>query len=161
MYEKYFELVYAYVARRTRDRARAEDLTSEIFHKALANLPRFKWTGAPFAAWLLRIGSNLIADRGKQEARQAGTSIDESEFPAISRPIKETQQTDLVDCEQWARLFRLVDGLADDQRRVVRMRFAEEKSIKEIAAALERSEGAIKQLQFRALQTLRAQMGNE
>lgn len=161
VYEKYFELVYAYVARRTRDRARAEDLTSEIFHKALANLPRFKWTGAPFAAWLLRIASNLIADRGKQEARQASTSIDESESPAVSKPIKETQQADLEDCERRAQLFRLVDGLADDQRRVVRMRFAEEKSIKEIAAALERSEGAIKQLQFRALQTLRAKFANE
>lgn len=161
VYEKYFEVIYAYVARRTRDRARAEDLTSEIFHKALANLPRFKWTGAPFAAWLLRIASNLIADRGKQEARLARTSLEESESTGKSKPIKETQQADLEDCEQRARLFRLVEGLADDQRRVVRMRFAEEKSIKEIATALDRSEGAIKQLQFRALQTLRAKMSNE
>jgi RNA polymerase sigma-70 factor, ECF subfamily len=161
VYEKYFELVYAYVARRTRDRARAEDLTSEIFHKALANLPRFKWTGAPFAAWLLRIASNLIADRGKQEARQARTSIDESESPGISKPIKETQQADLEDSERRSRLYSLVDGLADDQRRVVRMRFAEEKSIREIASDLGRSEGAVKQLQFRALQTLRAKMSDE
>lgn len=161
VYERYFELVYAYVARRTRDRARAEDLTSEIFHKALANLPRFKWTGAPFAAWLLRISSNLIADRGKQDARQASTSIDESESTGKSKPIKETQQADLEDGERRAQLFSLVEGLADDQRRVVRMRFAEEKSIKEIAAALERSEGAVKQLQFRALQTLRTKMSNE
>lgn len=161
VYEKYFDLVYAYVARRTRDRAKAEDLTSEVFHKALANLPRFKWTGAPFAAWLLRISSNLIADRGKQAARQASTSIDEAESPHVSKPIKETQQADLEDGERRAQLFRLVEGLADDQRRVVRMRFAEEKSIKEIAVALERSEGAVKQLQFRALQTLRAKMSDE
>jgi len=66
VYEKYFELVYAYVARRVRDRAATEDLTSEVFRKALANLPRFKWTGALFGAWLLRIASNLIADRAKQ-----------------------------------------------------------------------------------------------
>jgi RNA polymerase sigma-70 factor, ECF subfamily len=161
VYEKYFELVYAYVVRRTRDRARAEDLTSEIFHKALANLPRFKWTGAPFAAWLLRIASNLIADRGKQEARQASTSIDESESTSISRPIKETQQAALEDCERRARLYRLVDGLANDQRRVVVMRFAEEKSIREIASDMGRSEGAVKQLQFRALQALRAKLSDE
>ena len=46
VYEKYFEVVYAYVARRVRDRAVTEDLTSEVFRKALAHLPRFKWTGA-------------------------------------------------------------------------------------------------------------------
>src|SRR5438128_4774026 len=49
LYENNFEVVYAYVARRVRDRAATEDLTSEVFHKALQNLPRFKWTGAPFA----------------------------------------------------------------------------------------------------------------
>src|SRR5512141_660112 len=75
VYEKYFDLVYAYVARRVRERAATEDLTSEVFRKALANLPRFKWTGAPFGAWLLRIASNLIADRAKKQAREV--SVDE------------------------------------------------------------------------------------
>src|SRR5260221_12401755 len=70
VYERYFELVYGYVARRVRDRAMTEDLTSEAFRKALANLPRFKWTGAPFAAWLIRIASNLIADRAKRAGRE-------------------------------------------------------------------------------------------
>src|ERR1041385_2472878 len=70
VYEKYFELVYAYVARRVRDRAATEDLTSEVFRKALANLPRFKWTGAPFGAWLLRIAANLIADRARRAGRE-------------------------------------------------------------------------------------------
>ena len=70
VYERYFELVYAYVARRLRDRAATEDLTSEVFRKALANIQRFKWTGAPFGAWLLRIAANLIADRAKRDARE-------------------------------------------------------------------------------------------
>ena len=59
IYDKYFEMVYAYAGRRMRDRARTEDLTSEVFHKALVNLPRFKWTGAPFGSWLLRIASKV------------------------------------------------------------------------------------------------------
>src|SRR6185503_6093780 len=66
IYEEYFELVYAYIARCTRNREETEDLTAEVFRKALEHLPRFKWTGAPFAAWLFRIGSNLIADRAKR-----------------------------------------------------------------------------------------------
>src|SRR5690349_22714556 len=70
VYERYFELVYGYVARRVRDRAMTEDLTSEVFRKALANIDRFKWTGAPFGAWLLRIASNVVADRAQKAARE-------------------------------------------------------------------------------------------
>ena len=162
LYERYFELVYAYVARRVRNRAEAEDLTAEVFKKALANLPRFKWTGAPFAAWLFRIASNMIADRAKRRAKEGNSepSLTVGLLPrdqsGTERPRgSQSQQTDLEDCERRAQLFRLVDELADDQRRVVVMRFAEEKSIREIAIELDRSEGAVKQLQFRALQNLR------
>src|SRR5437868_233038 len=79
IYEEYFELVYAYIARRVHDRSTAEDLASDVFHRALANLPKFKWTGAPFASWLFRIASNLIADRAKRAARASETSLDQSD----------------------------------------------------------------------------------
>src|SRR5213075_2444781 len=73
LYEHSFEVVYAYIARRVRDRSETEDLTAEVFRRALTNLPRFKWTGAPFAAWLFRIASNLIADRSKRKAREGAS----------------------------------------------------------------------------------------
>jgi RNA polymerase sigma-70 factor (ECF subfamily) len=155
VYEKYFEVVYAYVARRVRDRAATEDLTSEVFRKALAHLPRFKWTGAPFAAWLLRIAANLIADRAKRVAREEQS---DSEELADRGRSAQAQQSDLEAAERRAQVIRLVDELPEDQRRVVRMRFAEEKSIGEIAAQLNRTEGAVKQLQFRAFQTLRSKL---
>ena len=151
LYEQNFERVYAYVVRRVRDRDTAEDLTAEVFHKALANLPRFNWTGAPFAAWLYRIASNTIADRAKRAARES----DISELDDLG----ETCQVDLEEVEQRALLFRLVDELPADQGRVIVMRFAEEKSIREIASEIQRSEGAVKQLQFRGLQSLRARLG--
>ena len=163
VYENYFELVYAYVARRVRNRAEAEDLTGEVFRKALASLPRFKWRGAPFAAWLFRIASNMIADRSKRVAREV--PLDESVAAArgasaqVGKDDGTSQQKDLEDGERRALLFRMVDELAQDQARVVVMRFAEEKSISEIAVALDRSEGAVKQLQFRALENLRAKLG--
>ena len=65
----------------------------------------------------------------------------------------------LDEAERSARLFSLVNKLSDDQRRVIRMRFGEDKTIREIALELGRTEGAIKQLQFRAIENLRAQMG--
>src|ERR1700694_6191147 len=69
LYEIYFARVYAYIARRVNDRTEAEDLTSEVFHDALANMRRFEWRGAPFAAWLYRIAANAIADRSERLAR--------------------------------------------------------------------------------------------
>ena len=83
LYEKYFEVVYAYVARRVRERTATEDVTAEVFHKALQHLPRFKWTGAPFAAWLFRIASNLVADRANRKARE-GSLKDNSTEPLLA-----------------------------------------------------------------------------
>ena len=149
LYEKYFYLVYAYTMRRVGDRSTAEDLTSEVFKKALEYLPKYVWRGVPFSAWLLRIATNLIADRVRQAARE--------EELADHEDATETSQFSLEDDQERALLFRLVDQLPEDQRRVIALRFAEEKSIREIAEELGRSEGAVKQLQFRGLQTLRAE----
>src|SRR5580693_9181681 len=70
LYEINFERVYAFVAWRVGDRDAAEDLTSEVFHKALSNLRRFEWRGAPFASWLLRIAANAIADRAGRAGKE-------------------------------------------------------------------------------------------
>lgn len=152
LYERNFEGVYAYVARRVNDRDQAEDLTSDVFHRALANLPRFEWRGVPFAAWLIRIAANVIADRRKRSARQ-----DELSDPHADSD--NPTDTSFEEVEQRALLFRLVNQLPAGQRRVIEMRFAEEKSIREIARELGRTEGAVKQLQFRGLSNLRARLG--
>lgn len=157
VYELYFERVYAYVARHTRSRDAAEDITSEVFHNALANLTRFEWRGVPFSAWLFRIAANALADYFNRLARTRANSNLEGFDPPD--PSQFSTRGD-VDADR-ARLFRLVRELPDVQRRVVEMRFAEEKSICEIALAIGRSEGAVKQLQFRALESLRAQVGGK
>ena len=154
VYERYFELVYGYAARRVQNRSAAEDLTAEVFRKALEHLPRFKWSGAPFAAWLFRICSNLIADRAKRNAKLTSTPPNEL---AASDASKDSQ-TSLEEMERQAQIFRLVADLPADQKLVVALRFADAKSIKEIAAELGRSEGAVKQLQFRALKSLREKL---
>jgi RNA polymerase sigma-70 factor, ECF subfamily len=152
LYEGNFERVYAYVARRIGSRDAAQDVTAEVFHSALANLGSYQWRGVPFAAWLLRIAANAISDRWHSAAREQGK-------PAPDEPAH--ADVSIEEVEERARLFRLVDKLPAEQRRVVQMRFAEEKSIREIAVALRKTEGAIKQLQFRALESLRAQVGRK
>jgi RNA polymerase sigma-70 factor (ECF subfamily) len=154
LYELHFERVYAYIARRVHDRSAAEELTSHVFHQALANLGKFKWKGAPFAAWLFRIAANSIIDRAQKLARESSVQTDAG---TTTQPgIEQIEQVERI-----TRVYRSVDALPWDQRYVIRMRFAEEKSIREIAQQMSRSEGAIKQLQFRALQTLRTRLGEE
>ena len=149
LYENNFHRVYAFIARRVRDRAEAEDLTAEVFHQALSNLGRFEWRGVPFAAWLLRIAANTLADRWQRASRV-------QEVPAETLENAEAGAEQEV--ERRTMLFQLVDRLPEDQRRVIVRRFVEQKSVREIAQELGRSEGAVKQLQFRALQSLRSKV---
>ena len=150
LYELHFERIYAFISRRVSDRQTAEDLTSDVFHKALANLQSYQDRGAPFAAWLFRIAANAVADQSKRAAREVAAGTGEPPEPSV--------QPDLEAIEHRARLFRLVEDLPEDQRGVILQRFVEQRSIREIAQELARSEGAVKQLQFRALQSLRVQM---
>jgi RNA polymerase sigma-70 factor, ECF subfamily len=152
LYENNFERVYAYIVRRVGDRAETEDLTAEVFHHALANLKKYEWRGIPFVSWLFRIAANLISDRWQK--RKHEQSIDEPEqIESIQAGSAEFEEV-----ERKATLFRLVDSLPAEQQRVVVLRFVEQKSIKEVAQAIRKTEGAVKQLQFRALTTLRARM---
>jgi len=148
LYENNFERVYAFVVRRVRDRHEAEDLTAEVFQHALANVSRFEWRGVPFAVWLYRIAANAIADRWKQLSRESPNPVSD-----------DLDQAAWPDIERRATLFQLVDSLPVDQRSVIIKRFVEQRSIRDIALEFGRSEGAIKQLQYRALESLRARAG--
>jgi len=152
LYQNNFERVYAYIVRRVENRAETEDLTSEVFHHALANLKRFEWRGLPFAAWLLRIAANLISDRWQRTGREPIDDEPEQIELAHVSPVE------IEEVERRATLFRLVEALPVEQRRVVVLRFVEQKSIKEVAREIRKTEGAVKQLQFRALTTLRTRM---
>jgi len=150
LYEIHFERVYAYVVKRVQDRAESEDLTAEVFHRALANLQRFECRGIPFAAWLFRIAANLISDRWQRSSREL---IDDQAIDST-----QVSSAEIDEVERKATLFRLVEALPAEQKRVLVLRFVERKSIKEVAREVRKTEGAVKQLQFRALSTLRARM---
>jgi RNA polymerase sigma-70 factor (ECF subfamily) len=145
LYEQNFERVYAFFARRVTTREEAQDLTAEVFHQALASIGRFKWQGAPFIAWLYGIAAKVLSGYWQK----LGRSVD-------------TKELELSDAcggiERSVMLAELVELLAPDQRLVVLQRFVKQKSIREIAQELGRSEGAVKQLQLRALENLRARM---
>lgn len=150
LYDIYFDRIYAYVSHRANNRAVTEDLVAEVFHKALANLRRFEWRGAPFSAWLFRIAANEIADHAERLGRERALD-----------PPPEAEEADQEEAQDRAKIFAFLRDLPEDQRRVLELRFVEEKSVREAAGLLGRSEGAIKQLQFRGLENLRARIGGQ
>jgi RNA polymerase sigma-70 factor, ECF subfamily len=147
LYQANLDRVYAFVARRLPCREEAEDVTAEVFHQALAGIASFEWQGIPFAAWLIGIASHLIARRWQRATNHIEVPADELETIGVLDQI-----------DRHALLVQLVDRLPDDQRHVIRRRFVDQHSIREIAHELGRSEGAIKQLQFRAIENLRDQL---
>ncbi|HUE88230.1 MAG TPA: sigma-70 family RNA polymerase sigma factor [Vicinamibacterales bacterium] len=147
VYQRYIDRIYAFVSRRTANRAAAEDITSQVFEQALRTIGHFEWRGVPVSAWLFRMASNALADHWRERARDAHEAP-----PDVPDP------RDLEDIDRRIALYQHVERLPDLQRQVIRMRFVEEKSIRDVAAALDRSEGAVKQLQLRALENLRKSM---
>jgi RNA polymerase sigma-70 factor (ECF subfamily) len=99
------------------------------------------------------MAANAIADRWERVARETGNPS-----PRVAQKPLAPEEPDLEEIERHARLSQFAQRLPPDQRRVIELRFAEEKSIREIAQVLRRTEGAVKQLQFRALETLRKRM---
>lgn len=142
LYDRNFDRVYAFVARRVNNRAEAEDVTAEVFHRALSNIRKFERRGTPFVAWLYRIAANEIIDRAKRASREITLAVEPS-------------HEEMLAIEERATLFKMVEQLPGAQRDVIVKRFAEERSIAEVAREMGRSEGAIKQLQLRALEALR------
>lgn len=147
LYEQNFDRVYAFIARRAANREQAQDLTAEVFHQALASLNNFKWQGTPFIAWLYGIAAHVLATHWQRMGRD----------PEELSEDWDRGGTDEI--ERRAMLAELVQALLPDQRMVIVRRFIEQRSIREIAQELGRSEGAIKQLQLRALENLREKMG--
>lgn len=145
LFERHARRVYAFVAVRVRNRHEAEDVTSEVFHQALRNLKQYEYRGVRFSAWLFRIAANTVAQRGRDLAREQG-------IPHQSEPIIDPET------ERRAMLFQLVGTLPEDQQRVIALRYSEQKSLREIATEMQRSEPAVKQLHYRAIENLRKQM---
>jgi len=147
LYEQNFYRLYAFIARRVRSREEAQDLTAEVFHQALASIESLKWQGAPFIAWLYGIAANVLSGHWRRLGRNP------------EQLAEDWDQGGTEEIERSAMLSELVQSLLPEQRTVIVRRFIEQRSIREIAQELGRSEGAVKQLQLRALENLRKKLG--
>jgi RNA polymerase sigma-70 factor (ECF subfamily) len=148
--------VYRSFARFTDDPAEAEDLTQEVFLRALRALPRFEDRGLPFTAYLLRIADNLSRDRWRAAA---GRAVVIAEVPDRATPGPGPAGL-AEDNDRRHVLLGALDRLAPDHRAVLRLRILEGRSTGEVATLTHRSQPAVRQLQVRALAALRVALGD-
>jgi RNA polymerase sigma-70 factor (ECF subfamily) len=150
LYDRYCDRIYGYVYRRLRDREAAEDVTAEIFIKALKAIDTYRPEIAPFAAWLYRIAGNAVIDHVR--ARRVMVSIDAVADAADAGSAVDERALDRVEID---RVWAAVDRLPPAQRAAVTLRFGRDLPIAAIAAHMGRSEGAVKLLLNRGLTALR------
>jgi len=150
LYEEHFDKIYRYVALRIGDRAEAEDITQQVFLKALRSISSFRWKGTPFSAWLFRIAHNQMVDHLRKKTKQATVPIDESAISSSNDPQLLIEQK--LNIEQ---LISATKRLTEAQREVISLRFAGELPITQVAKIMGKSEGAVKALQHSAIVALR------
>ncbi len=150
LYDQYVDSVYRYLLYRLREPSDAEDLTSEVFTRAFANIHRYRWQGKSFLAWLYTIARNAVTDRRRRE--RPTVDLDTAFGLAEGGP---TAHERAVLGEQVGALRGAVKHLTTEQQQVLSLRFVRDLSSREVARMLGKNEGAIRALQFRALGRLR------
>ena len=151
IYERYVDQIHAYVYSLTRNRELAEDVTAATFAKAIEELPRFEWRGVPYSAWLYRVAANLV-NRGARRSPWLELADHEPAHDPLPEEVAERN-------ERHDQVRAAVASLPRDQREAVLLRFGGDLRNREIAEILDRSEGAVKLLTFRAMTALRERLG--
>jgi RNA polymerase sigma-70 factor (ECF subfamily) len=156
LYDTHVDAVYRYVLYRVREPSDAEDLASEVFTRAFANIHRYRWQGKSFLAWLYTIARNAVTDRRRRE--RPTVDLDDAYGVAEEGP---TAHDRAVRGEQVDALRGAVKHLTTEQQEVLVLRFVENMSSRQVAKVLGKNEGAIRALQFRALGRLRKLLTSE
>ena len=150
LYLIHFDRIYSYLHMSVGSRHDAEDLTTQTFVKMLESIGRFRWRSVPFSAWLFRIAHNLAIDHFRARRRWQPEE-DVPEPPGIEEDSAEEQALASIGD---AGLLELIARLSPEQRQVLTLKFVFRFSNGEAAAILDKTEGAVKSLQHRALASL-------
>jgi RNA polymerase sigma-70 factor (ECF subfamily) len=148
IYERYAPAIYRYIYFRVREVELAEDLQAEVFLRMIEGLQRYEDRGWPISAWLYRIARDRTIDIMRRRRNRHHVSLDIWEG-ACDGP--EHQVSAQLEHEE---LRACIKDLTSEQRQVIIMRFIDELSVQEVAQRLGRSEGAVKALQHRGIQSL-------
>lgn len=151
LYEHYLPQIYRFVYIKINNKAEAEDLTHEVFLNTWQNIKRYVPREFPFSSWLYRIARNEVIDFYRTNKKNIRLELIEEN----SLGIPETESLNLDQALELENIKKLFQHLTQEQRDVLIMRFVEDLSPKEISGALNKSEGAIRIIQHRALNELK------
>jgi RNA polymerase sigma-70 factor (ECF subfamily) len=153
LYDHYFSQIYRFVYSRLRNQEAAEDVTSEVFFKALRAIGRYRSTGPPFSAWLYQISTNAITDhhRSKKPTSELEAAFDLAvDEPGLDEQIAQKQEA--------ARIWAVIDTLPEQQRMALTLKLGEDLKLAQIGVIMGKSEGAVKLLVHRAMQSMRKKL---
>lgn len=153
LYDRYLDQIYGYIRRRVGRTDTAEDLTSDVFLRAYRNLPRFEWQGVDLGAWLMTIARNRVNDHFKSSRFRLERSVDEF-YETDPKPTIDDPERILEAREMARSLAHALEQLKDDHREVIELRFVHGLDVAATATTMNRTVGATKALQYRALKSL-------
>ncbi len=151
LYDHYHPQVYRFLYYRVGSQALAEDLTSDTFFRALRSMSSFRWQGKDFGAWLMTIARNLTTDHYKSGRNRLEMTTEDMSPHDSATDGPETAVLASLTNEA---LMEALRQLPAEQQECLVMRFLQGMSIAETAQVMGRSDGAIKQLQLRAVRNL-------
>jgi RNA polymerase sigma-70 factor, ECF subfamily len=154
LYLLHFERIYSYLHMSVGNRHDAEDLTTQVFVKMLESIGRFRWRSAPFSAWLFRIAHNLAMDHFRASRRWQP----EEDVPEPEPPEESAAEEEALDAIGRQSMLELIENLSHEQQQVLTLKFVFNFSNAEAATILDKTEGAIKSLQHRALASLQRRL---
>lgn len=161
IYDRYADQIFAYVYRRVGHRQVAEDLVGDVFLRAYRRLSSFSWQGVDLGAWLTTIARNRVHDHFKSARFRLERATDEVHEPAPSRDRSDDPERVTVARDMTRALGAALEQLKDEHREVIELRFVHDLSVSETAAVLDRTVGATKALQYRALKALTAAVSDD
>ena len=154
LYLLHFDRIYSYLHMSVGNRHDAEDLTTQVFLRMLESIGKFRFGSAPFSAWLFRIAHNLAMDHFRASRRWQP----EEEVPEPEPPQESAAEEEALDAIGRQSMLELIDKLSPEQQQVLTLKFVFNFSNAEAAVILDKTEGAIKSLQHRALASLQRQL---
>lgn len=154
LYDRYFPQIYRFAYSRVRDQSLAEDVTSEVFFKALKNIKRYTYSGHPFSSWLYQITLNAVADHYRGAAGKEVELEESANLPSSEPTVVDV----VVRRDRSRRVWGAIDQLPRQQRTAMILKFSEDRKIEEIAVIMGKTSGAVKLLLHRGVERLRREL---
>ena len=152
LYDRYVKRIYNYIYYRTGNVNEAEDLTARVFQRAFRHIQNYNQRGVPFSAWLYRIAHNLVANWYRDRSRKKEVALNDHIESSTHFDFPENR---LEKNEETAKLLKAIRRLPAERQQLIILKFVEGLSNSDIGVIMRRSEGAIKSLYHRTLQSLR------